>query len=70
MHTPNELQEIMNDIQEAIDLLAQQEKITIDAAQTLLEAVQNEWWLEDMADLPEDEMEAELKMWWAGRELV
>ncbi len=70
MQTPNELQEIMKDIEAAIELLNQQEKITIDAAQTLLEAVQNEWFLEDMPDLPEDEMEAELKMWWSGRELA
>ncbi len=63
MHTPNELQEIMNDIQEAIDLLAQQENVTT-------QAVQDEWFLEDMPDLPEDEMDAELAMWWGGRELA
>ncbi len=63
MQTPNELQEIMDDIEAAIELLNQQEKITIDA-------VQNEWFLEDMPDLPEDEMEAELMQWWGGRELA
>jgi hypothetical protein len=43
-----------------------EEIITIDA----VEILQNEWFLEDMPDLPEDEMEAELKMWWSGRELA
>lgn len=63
MHTPSELQEIITNINQANEL----EKIITDQT---IEAVRNEWYLEDMEDLPEEEMEAELLQWWAGRELA